>query len=212
LAIMTRAEPGAALRVVKSLHERWVLHRRTRVLARLLADLVPPGAVVLDVGCGDGTIGHLIGQMNPTTLVRGLEVVPRPSCLIECAGFDGASIPFPEASVDVCLLVDVLHHTVNIAGLLSEARRVSRCYVLIKDHLCEGKFDRALLSFMDWVGNRAYGVCLPYNYQSQAQWDQIFSTCGLRPVIWKQDLALYPPPFGFVFGRGLHFVGLCEKT
>jgi SAM-dependent methyltransferase len=182
------------------------------VLAALLADLVPAGAAVLDVGCGDGTIGDLIKQMKPTALVRGLEVAPRPSCLIECAGFDGVSIPLSDASVDVCLFVDVLHHTANIAGLLREARRVTRRFVLIKDHLCESKFDRALLSFMDWVGNRAYGISLPYNYQSKAQWDQILSACGLRGVIWNQALPLYPLLLNRLFGRGLHFVGLCEKA
>ncbi|HMD86320.1 MAG TPA: class I SAM-dependent methyltransferase [Terriglobia bacterium] len=197
---------------MRSLHGRWVHRRRVRVLSALLADLVPPGAAVLDVGCGDGMIGRLIAQMSPTVIVRGLEVAPRPSCMIECTGFDGVGMPFPDASFDVCLFVDVLHHTTNIAGLLREARRVTRRYVLIKDHVCESKFDRALLSFMDWVGNRAHGVSLPYNYQSKVQWHQILYACGLRAVSWNEALALYPPPFDLLFGRGLHFAGLCEKT
>ncbi len=211
MAIMTPAKPRAAARLAKWFHGRWVLRRRARVLSALLTNLVPAGAVLLDVGCGDGRISHLIAQMNLTVLVRGLEVVPRPSCLIECAGFDGVSIPFPDDSVDVCLFVDVLHHTTHIAGLLSEARRVSRRFILIKDHFCEGKFDRAVLSFMDWVGNCGYGVKLPYNYQSKVQWHQILTGSGLRFVSLNEALSLYPPPFDLLFGRGLHFVVLCEK-
>jgi len=137
--------------------------------------------------------------------------MPRPSCLIKCAGFDGNTIPLADSSVDICLFVDVLHHTLNIAGLLREARRVARLYVLIKDHLCENKLDHAVLSFMDWVGNRPYGVSLPYDYQSKVEWNQIFSACGLRVVRWNQSLPLYPQPFDRLFGRELHFVVLCEK-
>jgi len=182
------------------------------VLSKVLANLLPGGAVVLDVGCGDGTIGYNIAQLNPTALVSGLEVALRPSCLIECRSFDGVQIPLSDASVDVCLFVDVLHHTAKIAELLREARRVTRRYVLIKDHLCEGKFDRTVLSVMDWVGNRGHGVNLPYNYQSKVQWHQILSDCGLRPVSSNEALSLYPPPFDLLFGRGLHIVVLCEKT
>lgn len=212
MAITNPAEPNAILRVMNFLHRQWVFHRRAQVLSALLADLVPAGAVVLDVGCGDGTIGYLIGQMKPTALVHGIEVAPRPSCLIECRGFDGVHIPLSDASVDACLFVDVLHHTTNIAGLLREARRVTRRYVLIKDHLCEGKFDRTVLSVMDWVGNRGRGVRLPYNYQSKVQWHQILSDCGLRLVSSNEALSLYPPPFDLLFGRGLHIVGLYEKA
>ena len=206
-----RAKPDSALLVVKHLHERLVFRRRTRVLAAVLADLVPSGTTLLDVGCGDGTIACLIGQTKPNVSIQGLEVMPRRSCLIECKGFDGTTIPFPESSVDMCLFVDVLHHTDHIEELLREARRVSRRYVLIKDHLCESRFDHAVLSFMDWVGNRAHEVVLPYNYQSKVQWNRILSTCGFRLLTWNEVLPLYPPPFSLLFGRGLHFVGLYEK-
>jgi SAM-dependent methyltransferase len=189
-----------------------VFERRTRLLSKVLANLVPSGAVVLDVGCGDGTIGYTIGQLSPTALVSGLEVALRPSCLIECRGFDGVHIPLSDASVDVCLFVDVLHHAAGIADLLREARRVTRRYVLIKDHLCEGKFDRTVLSVMDWVGNRGHGVKLPYNYQSRGQWHQILSDCGLRLVSSNEALLLYPQPFDLLFGGGLHIVILCEKV
>ena len=207
-----RTKSDIALPLVKRLHERLVFRRRTRVLSAALAALVPSGTALLDVGCGDGTIAYLIGQTTSTVSIQGLEVTPRRSCLIECGVFDGATIPLAESSVDMCLFVDVLHHTDHIEGLLREARRVARRYVLIKDHLCENRFDHAVLSFMDWVGNRPHGVRLPYNYQSKVQWNRILSACGLRPVNWNEGLPLYPPPFNWLFGRGLHFVALCEKS
>ena len=89
---------------------------------------------------------------------------------------------------------------------------MSRRFVLIKDHLCQDRIDRAILSFMDWVGNRAYGVNLPYNYQSKTQWQKILSLCEMRAVSWNDALSLYPAPFDYLFGGGLHFLGLCEKA
>lgn len=212
MATTKSANPDVALSLMKQVHERWVFRRRARVLSTLLADLIPAGAVLLDVGCGNGMIANLVRQIKPTVSVQGLEVMPRPSCLIECAGFDGVTLPMPDDSVDVCMFVDVLHHTLNIEDLLGEARRVSRRFVLIKDHLCENRLDKAVLAFMDWVGNRAHGVRLPYNYQSKAEWYQLFLPCNLRIASWNERLPLYPPPFSAVFGRGLHFVGQFEKA
>lgn len=212
LETMKFADSGAILRSVQRLHQGLIFHRRARVLSTLLAELVPAGATVLDVGCGNGMVGYLVKQIKPTISIQGLEVMPRPSCLIECTPFDGRTIPVPDSSVDVCMFVDVLHHTTDIEPLLLEARRVARHFVLIKDHLCESRFDYALLTFMDWVGNRALGVHLPHNYQSKVGWCRFFSRCRLRAVVWNQSLPLYPPPFSKLFGRGLHCIALLEKS
>src|SRR5713226_6986150 len=106
-----------------SWHRAFVLQRRTRVLAEMLAAQIPPGAPVLDIGCGDGTIGSLIAQLRPDISIQGVEFLVRPECKIECHAFDGASLPFPDGSFDVCLFVDVLHHTQDPAIPLHEAVR-----------------------------------------------------------------------------------------
>lgn len=196
---------------VRFLHGRFVFERRVRVLSRLLAGLLPANAEVVDIGCGDGRIGHLIQQRKPAIRVRGLEVVPRASSHIDCLAFDGKAIPMGDSSVDVCMFVDVLHHTLNIEGLLREARRVTRRYVLLKDHICSGFYDRCALSLMDWVGNRPHGVSLPYNYQSREAWEQIFSACALQIVTWTETVPLYPRPFKWLFGRKMHCIILLEK-
>jgi hypothetical protein len=108
--------------------------------------------------------------------------------------------------------VDVLHHTENPAILLREAARVSRSFVLLKDHLDESYFDNATLRLMDWVGNRPHGVVLTYNYQSREQWAKHVSNCGLAEVSWTTEVPLYPAPFSLLVGRGLHFVSLLRRT
>src|SRR5271169_4554492 len=116
-------------------HRTFVFQRRTRVLAAMLAQQIPPGASVLDVGCGDGTIASLIVQLRPDISLQGVEFLVRPECKIPCHAFDGVTLPFPERSFDVCMFVDVLHHARDLRVLLREAARVTRTYVLIKDHL-----------------------------------------------------------------------------
>lgn len=193
-------------------HRAFVFQRRTRVLAELLASRIPQGASVLDVGCGDGTIASRIAQLRPDISIQGVEVMVRPGCKIECRPFDGSKIPYPDASFDLCLFVDVLHHTQDPAILLREAVRVTRDFVLLKDHVDENILDDVTLRFMDWVGNRPHGVVLTYNYQSRKQWAAHFSACGLKEETWKEDVPLYPWPFQIVLGRKLHFISLLRKT
>jgi SAM-dependent methyltransferase len=200
------------LSAIKHGHRAFVHRRRVRVLAETLAAQLPPSASVLDIGCGDGTIAGLIAELRPDISIKGVEVMVRTDCRIECYPFDGHTLPFPDNSVDVCLLVDVLHHTSDVSVLLREAVRVSRNNVLLKDHLSENGFDHATLRFMDWVGNRPHGVTLTYNYQSRAQWNAHFAACGLRVATFTTDLSLYPVPFSTLVGRKLHFVALLQRS
>src|SRR5260370_21052345 len=192
-------------------HHAFVFQRRTRVLSEMLAEQVPQNASVLDIGCGDGMIGSLIAQVRPDVAIQGVEFLMRPECKIECRAFDGLSLPFPDGAFDVCLFVDVLHHTQDPSILLREAARVSRSFVLLKDHLDENFVDDITLRLMDWVGNRPHGVVLTYNYQSRTEWVRHFSRCGLAEVTWTTRLPLYPVPVSFVFGLRSHFLSLLRK-
>ena len=193
-------------------HHAAVHPRRTRVLAEMLAQQIPPGASVLDIGCGDGAIASLIAQLRPDISIQGVEFLVRPGCKITCHSFDGVTLPFPDGAFDLCLFVDVLHHTKDVSVLLREAARVTRTFVLIKDHLNDEFLAGATLRFMDWVGNRPHGVPLPYNYQGRRQWSEHFAACGLDEAHCTTQVPLYPAPLSFIFGRQLHFVALLKKN
>jgi len=109
------------------------------------------------------------------------------------------------------MFVDVLHHTKDPLVLLGEARRVSRRWIVIKDHFRDGFLANETLRFMDWVGNARYGVALPYNYWSSQQWTDGFTRLGLTTAKQILGLGLYPFWANWLFGRGLHFVVLLEK-
>lgn len=182
------------------------------MLAELLAAQIPQGASVLDVGCGDGSIACRIAELRPDISIQGVEFQVRPECKIECRAFDGLTLPCPDDSFDVCMFVDVLHHTEDPAILLGEAVRVTRRFVLLKDHLDESLLDDITLRFMDWVGNRPHGVVLTYNYQGRKKWVKYFSKFRLREESVNSRVPLYPWPFGIIAGRGLHFISLLKKT
>jgi SAM-dependent methyltransferase len=209
---MTSSPQSWPLSWIARSHRALVFGRRARVLSDALAPLIPAKArSVLDIGCGDGTIGGLLAQRRPDLAIEGVEVIPRPTCQVPCRAFDGEQLPFPDRSFDVCLFVDVLHHTSDVTQLLREAARVSRSHVVLKDHLSENSFDHATLRAMDWVGNRPYGVTLTYNYQSLSQWQKHFASCALQVTQLSTNLPLYPFPFSQVFGRNLHFVAQLTK-
>jgi SAM-dependent methyltransferase len=210
--MQTSRPPSWPITSIGRLHQALVFQRRTRVLSEMLASQIPQGASVLDIGCGDGTIGNLIARLRPDVTVRGVEFMVRPECKIECCSFDGLTLPFADASFDVCLFVDVLHHTQDPSMLLRETVRVSRAWVLLKDHLDENLFDNVTLRIMDWVGNRPHGVVLTYNYQSRKQWEEHFAKCGLTIAHWEAKLPLYPPLLSLLAGRGLHFISLLKIT
>ena len=202
---------SAGTKLVGKLHGRFVFGRRVAVLAKVLAQHLQPSQSVLDIGCGDGTIAAVLQGHVPGLEIRGVETHLRPECKIPCQLYNGSSLPFPDSTFDVCMLVDVLHHAADVRTLLKEASRVSRANVLIKDHLDENLFDHLTLKLMDWVGNRPHGVQLTYNYQSREEWNRHFAALGLTRLSWIEDVPLYRPPVSWIAGRRLHFVALLEK-
>ena len=125
--------------------------------------------------------------------------------------FDGKTIPFEDNSFDLVMFVDVLHHAEDPTALLAEAARVSKKYLLLKDHVRTGLVGKWTLRLMDWFGNAQHNVVLPYNYLSGPEWNEAYKKVGLHPVKTLGRLHLYPNPADWIFGRGLHFITLLEK-
>lgn len=194
------------MRAIERLHAGYVHGRRVEVLQDALAGLIPTSASVLDVGTGDGLLASLIAARRPDLRVSGVDTLVRQDSRLDIAPFDGRALPFPDNGVDVVMFVDVLHHTDDPMVLLHESARVARQSVIIKDHMLQGFGARATLRFMDRVGNERFGVSLPYNYWTHAQWLRSFEQLGMTIGVWKTELGLYPRPAKWLFERSLHFV------
>ena len=196
------------MNIAERAHEAYGGARRIRVIAEHFANLLPRDAKVLDVGCGSGQLdAGLLARRGDLTLC-GIDVLAQPDASIPVEAYDGRTIPYPDESFDAVLFSDVLHHCEAPADVLAEAVRVARTCIAIKDHTLRGPLSRALLRFMDQVGNRRFGVSLPYNYWTEERWRRAFRDLELRCDAWIPKLGLYPVPIDWIFGRSLHFVAL----
>jgi ubiquinone/menaquinone biosynthesis C-methylase UbiE len=192
--------------VFDTVHGGLVHERRVRVLSRHLAELMPDGARVLDVGCGDGRIASIVPTHRPDVEVSGIDIFVRDDAQIPVREFDGLSIPFGDGEVDVVMLVDVLHHAEEPMTLLREATRVAGRAVVLKDVTPLGPLSDATLRFMDWVGNARHGVPLPYTFWTQEQWRRAFHDLGLSVAAKRRRLGLYPWPANLAFEKRMHFI------
>jgi ubiquinone/menaquinone biosynthesis C-methylase UbiE len=200
------------LGLLKDLHHKYVHLRRVDVLASELARLIPEGSHVLDVGCGDGTIDQDVMRRKAGVKYAGIDIMARRSCAIPFSTYDGHTIPHDNASFDVVQFIDMLHHTQNIEELFAEGVRVSKRYVILKDHSFANRIEHAVIKWMDWVGNAPHGVRLPYNFKDLAYWRDLAERHNLEIRGSNSRVPLYPFPFSEVFGRdGMDFVLLLEK-
>jgi len=206
MSVAQKAAAVADRLFIKNIYEAYVFKRRISVLAGHLSILIPEGAKVLDVGCGDGQLTNAILQSRQDITVEGIDIVMREKTAIPVTVFDGRYFPYPDACFDVVLLIDMLHHTTDQMVLLKEALRVTRKAIIIKDHLCERFGATAILRAMDWVGNARYHVSLTYNYWSKKEWFEAFNSLNLTPKEWITDVKLYPFPANLIFGRALQFI------
>ncbi len=193
-----------------TVHNKLVFNRRVRKLAAAVAERLPRDARVLDIGCGSGDLAALVMELRPDIRIEGIDVLVRPGTAIPVTEYDGRHIPFADDAFDAAMVIDVLHHTDDPAAVLAEIARIAP-QVIIKDHLRDGFAAGATLRFMDWVGNAAHGVRLPYNYMSHRNWKAIWDDLQLGASAFTSRLALYPRPFSWLFDRRLHFVAVLSR-
>lgn len=197
--------------MLQQLHEKLVFGRRVRRLAAMIAERLPQDAHVLDIGAGSGDLARLVMAARPDVRIEGVDVLVRPDTAIVVHAYDGVTLPFADGSFDAAVIIDVLHHTDDPGAVMAEAARVAK-QLVIKDHFRDGFAAGFTLRVMDWVGNAAHGVRLPYNYLSRREWARLWDANGLSTDRFADRLGLYPRPFAWLFDRKLHFVTILNQA
>jgi SAM-dependent methyltransferase len=115
-------------------------------LRQRIVELVPPGARVLDIGCG---IGEILSMLRQTRQCRcaGMDISPAAIRKLLLAGIEGKvsalpEVPFPSASFDAVLCTETLEHVSNVNRSLAEIRRVLKPGGLFLASVPNGENDR----------------------------------------------------------------------
>jgi SAM-dependent methyltransferase len=193
-------------------HHRAIAVPRVRRVAEALTGLIDArggAATLLDVGSGNGLIARRVATALGADVI-GVDVRLQPSPAIEVLGYDGRVLPFDDASHDVVLLSDVLHHADDPGALLAECVRVSRFGVAVKDHLSFGAVSSKLLEVMDHVGNADNGVAVTGRYFSTDEWFAMVNGAGGQMTSMRWPLLIHDLPWRIATRSELQFASFVE--
>jgi ubiquinone/menaquinone biosynthesis C-methylase UbiE len=107
----------------------WWYRGRRRVLRAAIERLpLPPGARLLDAGCGSG---RMLVELARYGEVTGVDVSWEAVAAARARGHDVVrapveAMPFPDGAFDVVTCLDVIEHTADDLATLAELRRVTR--------------------------------------------------------------------------------------
>jgi SAM-dependent methyltransferase len=110
---------------------RWAVPWVVAPLARTL-DRLPPGAAVLDIGCGTGNYVHALVERRSDVSYVGFDIskpmvreaTTRRSRARFVVGDASRAFPFRDRVFGLTFAVDVIHHIEGLARFFSEAARV----------------------------------------------------------------------------------------
>jgi SAM-dependent methyltransferase len=145
----------------------------------------PAHTRVLDVGGGTGIIAQAMKDLFGVAHVTSVDVEDRflKSLDIETRVYDGARLPFADASFDCVTFSNVLHHVPRPIrpALMRECARVAGGGpIYIKDHLAASRLDHARLFALDVMGNVPFGGMVKASYLTAEDWRQLAAAAGYR--------------------------------
>lgn len=175
-------------------------HKRDENIIEGVRGFLKGEKTILDVGCGNGRLAKKL-QEKLGLEISGIDVYLPEKPKIPVSLFDGKKIPFSDNSFDAVFLMDMLHHAENAFDIFSEAMRVAKKFVLIKDHFYENAVDSAALKIADFAGNFASGMPLTFNFKSKKEWREMLAGFAINEIEWRS--MLFP---GITFPQVIYMV------
>jgi SAM-dependent methyltransferase len=164
----------------------------------VLADLVPlAGQEIVELGCGAAALARALLARHPEARVTGLEVDERqhaknlasPQAGLRFIAAGAQSIPFPDASFDLALMLKSLHHvpTPLLAQALGEVARVLRPggHLYVSEPVYGGPFNDVVRVFNDEGVVRAAAQAALDEALRQGRWVQVAERRFEMPVRFR---------------------------
>ena len=129
--------------------------RQARMLAGMLRDVTGP-AVIVDLGCGDGSALAIAAEHNPAHRFAGIDWSGDALRQAQAAGLtvvrasvSGGSLPVADGAADVVIMSELIEHLVDPDGAIAEIRRVLRPggSLLLSTPNLAAWYNRGLLAF-----------------------------------------------------------------
>jgi SAM-dependent methyltransferase len=129
--------------------------RQARMLAGMLRDVTGP-AVIVDLGCGDGSALAIAAEQNPAHRFAGIDwsgdalrQAQAVGLTVMRASVSGGSLPVADGAADVVIMSELIEHLVDPDGAVAEARRILRPggSLLLSTPNLAAWYNRGLLAF-----------------------------------------------------------------
>src|SRR2546423_6533924 len=190
LARLTQPRRDLVDEIAQGCKRRWLRERRRRKVGRAydmaleIARVVPRGAELLDVGCGNGFIAHHLSAMLRTSVI-GIDVMDATQAPIDYRQYDGREFPVADNSVDAALLCYVLHHAQVVQSVLTEIKRVLHPggFVVIYEDIPQQAWDRFICWTHHLQWKKRTGPC---SFRSESEWAAVFEEGGFGVVMERQ--------------------------
>lgn len=165
---------------------RWHRERRRRKVGRAydmaleVARMIPRGARVLDIGCGNGYIAHHLAAILRAD-VAGIDLNQTTEAPIHYQQYNGSRFPISDQSFEAALLCYVLHHTQDLKVVLTELRRVLRNggLAVVYEDIPETSLDRLVCAIHNRKWRNRTGPC---SFRREDEWRALFRSYGFAVV------------------------------
>ena len=150
---------------------------------------------ILDIGCGNGLISHRLLELQYNCIpldVTNLSIIPN----LKVQLYDGQQLPYEDKSMDIALLLTVLHHTKDPVKVLKETARIAQKIIIIED-IYHNRLQQYLTYGMDTLVNLGHSS-MTYQNKSDSEWKKVFEQLNLtltsvcyRPILGVFRQATY---------------------
>jgi ubiquinone/menaquinone biosynthesis C-methylase UbiE len=170
---------------------------RENEVGRKVAPHLDPGQTLLDLGAGTGFISRWLKDRTGVepTLTDVVAYHNRERALPFLTLRDPFSVPVPDGSFDVVMLLFVFHHIDDWADqerLLDEAVRIAKRRIVVMEDTPETRVDLLFNKVWDRILNLRHGVPCPFTFRPADEWTDLFKGRDLSIAVSETYRPMWP--------------------